>query len=168
MEPFKAIVDQYYPILYKIGRSFTRNQVDFDDLYQEMLIQIHASLQSFRSEAKLSTWLYRVALNTALTYNRNQKKSRHEVQTEDMGLLNEPDNDRHSSYEYRERIELLYASINELKKEDRAIILLHLEGKKSAEIAEILGISATNARVKFMRIKKQLQAILTRKGYERV
>lgn len=166
MEDFKSIVDEYYPIIYKIGRSFTNNSADFDDLYQEMLIQIHNSLKSFRSESKLSTWIYRVALNTALTFNRSDKKRQNETHTDDWEKIDREEDLESAAKERESKIEMLYTAINELKKEDRAIILLHLEGKQYDEISEIMGISQSNTGVKIMRIKNRLQTILRRKGYE--
>lgn len=166
MEDFKSIVDEYYPIIYKIGRSFTSNAADFDDLYQEMLIQIHDSLKSFRSESKLSTWIYRVALNTALTFNRSDKKRQSETYTDKWDKIDREEESDVVAQERESRIEMLYAAINELKREDRAIILLHLEGKQYDEISEIMGISQSNTGVKIMRIKNRLQTILRRMGYE--
>lgn len=166
MEDFKSIVDEYYPIIYKIGRSFTSNAADFDDLYQEMLIQIHDSLKSFRSESKLSTWIYRVALNTALTFNRSDKKRQSETYTDKWDKIDREEESDVVAQERESRIEMLYVAINELKKEDRAIILLHLEGKQYDEISEIMGISQSNTGVKIMRIKNRLQTILRRMGYE--
>ncbi len=168
MESFKPIVDEYYPIFYKIARSFTRKPADFEDLYQEMLIQVYQSLKNFRAQSKMSTWIYKVALNTAMTYSRSSKKRKQEVETGDMGGLDRAEEvDGAARKEEKEReIEILYESINELKKDDRAMILLHLEGKQYDEIAEIMGISKSNTGVKLMRIKKRLQSILIRKGYE--
>ena len=166
MEDFKSIVDEYYPIIYKIGRSFTSNAADFDDLYQEMLIQIHDSLKSFRSESKLSTWIYRVALNTALTFSRSDKKRQSETHTDKWDKIDREEESDVAAQERESRIEMLYVAINELKKEDRAIILLHLEGKQYDEISEIMGISQSNTGVKIMRIKNRLQTILRRMGYE--
>lgn len=167
MKDFKSIADEYYPILYKIGRSFTSNSADFEDLYQEMLIQIYDSLKNFRSESKLSTWIYRVALNTALTFNRSNKKKQTETYPDNWGNFEKEDKPETGAQDREASIELLYAAINELKKEEKAMILLHLEGKQYDEIADIMGISKTNTGVKLMRIKNRLQTILRRKGYER-
>lgn len=167
MESFKSIIDEYHPILYKIGRSFTNNRPDFDDLYQEMLIQIYHSLDGFRRESKISTWLYKVALNTAMTYNRKNKKKKREVQSDDMSIWDRQDDSTDTAQERDREVEMLYDAINELKKDERAMVLLHLEGKQYDEIAEIMGISQSNTGVRLMRIKKRLQSILIRKGYER-
>lgn len=167
MEDFRIIIEKHYPILYKIGRSYTGNSADFDDLYQEMLIQLYTSLKNFRKESKLSTWIYRVALNTALSYQRNDRKKIKAVKVEEQMLIMETDEGDREVNSKETQIEMLYASIKELKKDDRAIILLHLEGKSYDEISDIIGISKSNTGVKLMRIKKQLQEILIRKGYER-
>jgi RNA polymerase sigma-70 factor (ECF subfamily) len=169
MEYFKSIVEEYYPIFYKIARSFTRNSADFEDLYQEILIQVYQSLKNFREESKQSTWIYKVALNTAMTYSRGNKKKRREVETDDMASHDRgSQTDGPEKKEEEERkIEMLYESINKLNKDDRAMILLHLEGKQYDEIAEIMGISKSNTGVKLMRIRKRLQSILISKGYER-
>lgn len=167
MESFKSIIDEYHPILYKIGRSFTNTRSDFDDLYQEMLIQIYHSLDGFRRESKISTWLYKVALNTAMTYNRKNKKKKQEVQSDDMSIWDRQDDSTDTAQERDKEVEMLYDAINELKKDERAMVLLHLEGKQYDEIAEIMGISQSNTGVRLMRIRKRLQSILIRKGYER-
>ena len=168
MENFKAIIDEYHPILYKIGRSYTRHRADFDDLYQEMLIQIYQSLKSFRGESRMSTWLYRVALNTAMTFNRNNHKRQNEVAEADIARLERQEEPISEARKTDWDVEMLYEAIHELKKDDRAMILLHLEGKQYCDIADIMGISKTNTGVKLMRIRKRLQTILTRKGYERI
>lgn len=167
MKKFNQIIETHYPILYKIGRSYTRTNADFDDLYQEMLISVYDSLKSFREESKLSTWIYRVALNTALTYQRSNKKKSNEMPAEDLKQFGQEDSQGRDADGKEKKIELLYLSINELKKDERALILLHLEGKSYDEIADIMGISKSNTGVKLLRIKKQLQTILIRKGYER-
>lgn len=168
MENFKSIIDRYYGILYRIGRSYANNPADFEDLYQEMLIQIYEALKNFREEAKLSTYIYRVALNTALTYNRKSGKKKREAYPGSEASFERQDDNGDEAKKREQKIEMLYAGINELKKDERAIMLLHLEGKKYTEISEILGITETNARVKFMRIKKRLENILREKGYEQV
>lgn len=168
MEDFKAVIDEYYPLLYKVGRSFTDNKADFDDLYQEMLIQVYQSMKQFKGKSKLSTWIYRVALNSAISYNRKHKRKQREINSASYSFYDNAPEEKQDANEREKKIELLYESINELKKDERALILLHLEGKQYDEIAEIMGISRTNTGVKLMRVKKHLQRILTKKGYERI
>jgi RNA polymerase sigma-70 factor (ECF subfamily) len=161
---FQHIIDEYNGILYKIGRSYTREQADFDDLYQEMLIQLWKSFPRFRGEAKLSTWIYRVALNTALTYQKKKRGRDKEVELNPEITLSS-DSDPDGSAE--EKVDLLYACINELKRDQRALILLHLEGESYEEIARIMGITINNVGVRLSRVKTKLHSLLIEKGYGR-
>lgn len=167
---FQHIIDQHYGILYKIGRAYTRDQADFEDLYQEMLIQLWQSFPRFKGNSKLSTFIYRVALNTALTHQRKSKRRPGALHLEDqMYRLPDTSQDEAEAEQRRDaKVNLLYESINELKKEDRAIILLHLEGNSYEEMADILGITINNIGVRLLRVKKRLQKRLTAKGYARV
>lgn len=167
---FQHIIDQHYGILYKIGRAYTQDQADFEDLYQEMLIQLWQSFSRFQGNAKLSTFIYRVALNTALTHQRKAKRRVDQAGLEEQ-LYRLPDNSAGETEEMKQqeqRINMLYDSINELKKEDRAIILLHLEGNSYEEMADVLGITVNNIGVRLLRVKKRLQKLLMARGYERV
>lgn len=167
---FQHIIDQHYGILYKIGRAYTQDQADFEDLYQEMLIQLWQSFPRFKGNSKLSTFIYRVALNTALTHQRKTKRRPDALNLEDQ-MYRLPDtsqDDMEVEQRRSAKVELLYESINELKKEDRAIILLHLEGNSYEEMADILGITINNIGVRLLRVKKRLQKRLIAKGYARV
>ncbi len=166
MQDFKTIIQQYHPVLYKISRAYTKEEMDFEDLYQEMLIQLWQSLQSFKGEAKLSTWIYRVVLNTALSYNRKQSRSKTNIPVQHMPLELKAEESRDSNKE--KEIALLYQCIRELKKSDRSIILLHLAGKQYDEIAEITGLSKSNVGVKLNRIRKRLFTLLKANGYGRI
>ena len=162
-EQFKDIIREHHAMLYKIGRSYTSEEADFKDLYQEMLIQLWKSMKRFKGKAKLSTWVYRVVLNTALTYKRNKKRRAFtigRVQTiPSTELESLPLPEDSSSTE--DRVELLYRCINQLKKDERAIILLYLENHKYEEIAEITGLSTNHIGVKILRIKNQLAKLLS-------
>ena len=167
---FQHIIDNHNAILYKIARSYTREEVDFQDLYQEMLIQLWQSYPRFEGKSKLSTWIYRVVLNTAMTFSKKQNRRPDQIsidtslhQVADHPFL-QSEKEKYSN----QKIELLYHSIHELKKEERAIILLHLEGKSYKEMAEIIGITTSNIGVKITRIKKKLQELLIQNGYARI
>ena len=164
---FKEIIKENNGILFKIAHSYTCEKADFDDLYQEMLIQIWQSLKAFKNESKLSTWLYRVCLNTALSFNKNDKRANtNQNINEEITIPPEYDEGNRSSE--TERIKLLYHCIYLIKKEDRAIILLYLEGNKYDDISAITGLSTSNIGVKISRIKKQLYKLLKENGYERI
>lgn len=158
MENFKEIIKEYHPILYKIGRVYT-NDDDFDDLYQEMLIAIWKTLKNFRGDSKISTWLYKVALNTALTYQRKNKFSFFQKSNLDE-IENIPFTHENSAIEREASIEALYAAIKQLKSDDRSLVLLYLEEKSYEEMAEILGISTSLVGVKINRVKKKLFKLL--------
>lgn len=169
-ETFKNIVAEHNGILYKIARSYAAEKVDFDDLYQEILIQLWKSFNRFEGKAKLSTWIYRVALNTALTFTKKKKRGPQlsEVNSWVINKIDESVEDLAYEQEQQQRIDLLYACINELAKDERALILLHLEGKSYEESAEIMGITSNYVGVKIIRIKKRLYKLLSEKGYGRI
>ncbi len=166
-ETFKHIITDHNGILYKIARSYASEQADFDDLYQEILVQLWQSFPRFEGKAKVSTWIYRVALNTALTFTK--KKKRKLATSPVTAWIADTVEDRASQLAFekaqQKRIDLLYQCINELAKEERALILLHLEGKSYEESAEIMGITSNYVGVKIMRIKKRLFTLLSEKGY---
>ncbi len=169
-QEFKHIIDEYNGILYKIARSYTLGEADFKDLYQEMLIQLWQSYGRFRGESKISTWIYRVVLNTALTFQKKQKRnqSTNPIDNFSFKIPDEGGVGVEHVFQKEEKIELLYKCINQLGKDDRAIILLHLDEKKYDEIAEIIGLTTSHVGVKLMRIKKQLFKLLNEQGYGRI
>jgi RNA polymerase sigma-70 factor (ECF subfamily) len=154
MQDFQQIIKDHHAILFKIGRVYS-DEEDFDDLYQEMLIEIWKSLKNFGGQSKLSTWLYRVALNTAMSYNR-VKKRRWLPKVDFSKAENAPIEQSDHKQEEEAQIDKLLTSIQQLKKDDRSIILLYLEEKSYDEISEIVGISKSNVGVKINRIKKRL------------
>ncbi|MCH2233676.1 MAG: sigma-70 family RNA polymerase sigma factor [Crocinitomicaceae bacterium] len=152
MSTIEDIIQAHHGILFKICRAYADDE-DFDDLYQECLINIWKGLKSFEGDSKLSTWVYRVALNTSLTYSRNQK-TRNKNFSSGHQKMDQVQDD--SENELEERIELLLRAVRELEKNDRSVILLYLDKKSYKEISEILGITATNVGAKINRIKKKL------------
>ncbi|HAA14084.1 MAG TPA: hypothetical protein DCE41_21280 [Cytophagales bacterium] len=161
MENFPSLAKRFHPLLYKTGRSFTDTEADFQDLYQEMLIQLWQSLPRFKEQSALSTYVYRVVLNTAMTYRRQNKKHRILDELPETGLVD----DGPSAEEKEQEVNLLYKAIHALPPADRSIMLLYLDDKKYQEIAEILGITPSNVGVKINRIKKKLYTELKRLGY---
>jgi len=150
---FESWFAQYKSLFFKIVRAYAVTPMDMDDLFQEITIQVWRSVPSFREACAVSTWIYRIAINTALTWARKEKKHR---QTEGIGetvlLLQE------RSVELDERLTWLYAAIHQMDEIDRSITLLLLEGFSYKEMAAILGITETNVGVKINRIKKRLIA----------
>ncbi len=147
-------IHEHQGILHKICFVYSKNKSDREDLYQEMVLQLWKSYPSFRQEAKFSTWMYRVALNTAITLNKKVAIfENHKTQLSDEYAITEV-------IDYSEDIKILYKAISKLSKIEKAIIMLWLEEKAYNEIAEIVGISKKNVSVKLVRIKKKLAKII--------
>lgn len=160
MNDFKELVRQYHPMVYKICRAYTWSPDDLNDLYQEALIQLWKAMPSFEGKSKVSTFIYRVVLNTALIHKRKEKR-RYGREEEAAKQLME----HAQSVEEREEpttptVEMLYAAIHQLREEDRMMIVLYLEQKSYEEIAEIVGITKTNVGVRIGRIKERLYRLL--------
>ncbi|MGI9551835.1 MAG: RNA polymerase sigma factor, partial [Aurantibacter sp.] len=129
---------------------------DQQDLYQDIVYQLWKSYDTFRGEAKISTWMYRIALNTALTRLKKKKRQGHSVSI-DQVILEQTEN---YDPEFEERLRMLYQQIGQLNVLEKGIMLLLLEGKKYEEIAEITGLSASNVGTRISRIKQKLKTEL--------
>ncbi len=148
-------------ILHRICAVYTQDEESRNDLRQEMLLQLWRSYSSFRSRSSFSTWMYRVALNTALMYRRRQKRHRPAISIEDVPTLNA---DGHSSTD-DEDVRFLYRCIRELPKLDRAVILLQLEQKSYREISDVTGLSESSVSVRIVRIKQKLRTMLETRSH---
>ena len=144
-------------IVHKVCTLYTNNKEAHKDLFQEITIQLWKAYPKFRGEAKFSTWMYRVALNTAITLYR---KSKRKITTVDYDsvlfkIKAEPYEDT-----VDEQLKLMYTAIKQLGDIDKALVFMYLEDKNYKEISETLGITEVNARVKINRIKTKLRTIL--------
>jgi RNA polymerase sigma-70 factor (ECF subfamily) len=144
-------------IVHKICRAYTNNQSDHQDLFQEISIQLWKAYAKFRGDSKFSTWMYRVALNTAISLYR---KSKRQLKTSELY-----DNFKELAYEEYDdtkdqQLQLLYQAIHSLTDIEKALVLLYLDDKPYKEISTCLGISEVNARVKMNRTKTKLKNIL--------
>ena len=137
------------------------NQSDKEDLFQEVCLQSWKAIDSFRGESQFSTWLYRVALNTAITFIRKEKKQPSKVFTENL-----PDYSEEKS-NIEDQVKVMYKAIANLNKIDKALVMLYLEDYSYAEISEIIGITANNIAVKMNRIKVKLREA-TLKNFARI
>lgn len=142
-------------IIYKLVGLYAEDAEYKKDLYQEILLQTWKAYPSYRQEAKFSTWLYRICLNTILTQQRKKPILKY------ADLLEIVSPSIKNLAEQNEDAEGLRMGIKQLSEIDRAIISLHLDGYENAEIAEIIGISTNHIAVKLFRIKQQLAKILT-------
>ena len=154
---FLSDFDTNQNIVHKICRIYTNNIDDHNDLFQEITIQAWRNYPKFRGESKFSTWMYRVALNTAISLYR---KSTRQVKTQDFN--NVAFKIKTTDYDDTEEMQLkaLYKAVHKLNDIEKALIFLYLEDKPYSEISETLGISNVNARVKMNRAKVKLKNIL--------
>ncbi|MGV0752790.1 RNA polymerase sigma factor [Empedobacter brevis] len=138
------------------------NSENQNDLIQEIVLQLWKSFERFEGNSQFSTWMYRVSLNTALTYfKKEKKKEEHHTFIENLDQVDEVD-----SGEKETQLELFYKAVHELNKVEKALIFLFLEGQSHKEIASNLGITEVNARVKLNRTKEKIQNIIKKYGYE--
>jgi RNA polymerase sigma-70 factor (ECF subfamily) len=148
---FENWLDQHKALIFKVVRAYAFTATDQDDLFQEITIQVWHSIPSFRQESSVTTWIYRISLNTAIKWVRKERKH---AQAETL------DNVQHilqeSKIQMDERLVWLYKEIHQLDEIDRSITLLLLDGFSYKEMADILGITQSNVGVKINRIKKYL------------
>ncbi|HWB91765.1 MAG TPA: sigma-70 family RNA polymerase sigma factor [Puia sp.] len=143
-------------ILYKISASYCRNVSDREDLMQEMIYQLWKSAGKFDDHYKFSTWMYRIALNVAISFYRKARAGGVRVELGAEVQLAELA-DRGDREGLEERIELLQRFIGSLGELDKALMILYLEERSYKEIGEILGLSETNVATKLSRIKGRLK-----------
>jgi RNA polymerase sigma-70 factor (ECF subfamily) len=149
--------EQNQNIIHKVCRIYTSNQDAHNDLFQEIAIQLWKAYPKFRGESKLSTWMYRIGLNTAITLYRKSKRS---IVTQDFdSVLYRIESTSYDDTE-EEQLKLMYKAIQQLNDIDKALIFLYLEDVNYKEIAETMGITEVNARVRMNRIKTRLKTIL--------
>lgn len=154
-DKFISIIKDNQNLIYKICCSYCSNPENRKDLQQEILIQLWNSFSKFDGRVKISTWIYRIALNTAISFYRhacNQKNKKEMIDASVISLSGSG-----TETEYGANIELLYRFIDCLDEMDKALILLYLDDNKYKDIAEILGITETNVATKISRIKKKLK-----------
>ena len=155
-EAFIRLVSEHRGMLYKVCRLYCFTEADRQDLFQEIVFQLWRSFPSFRGEARISTWLYRIALNTAISGLRKKQSL---IRTVDPERLPTELQDIQYSAEKEEQVRLLYTAIEQLSEVERALTMLYLEDRSYQEMEEILGISQNNLRVKMNRIREKLRKI---------
>ena len=153
-DEFVQLIQEHKGIIFKICNSYCRNNSHREDLAQEIVYQLWRSYAQFSANYKFSTWMYTIALNTAISFYRKEKKGNAFAPiTEHLVEIKEIE----TGHETEKNILLLQQFINELKDLDKALMLLYLEEKSYNEIAEIIGISETNVATKIGRIKTILK-----------
>jgi len=151
---FVKLISENQKLIHKVCNVYCYTPEDRKDLFQDIVLQLWRSYSSFKGEAKFSTWLYSVSLNTAITQMRKPKKKMVELNSNTTdNLIAE------NGHENFEKHQLLQSLIKELNSVEKSIILLYLEEKTYQEIAHIMGMSKTNVSVRLVRIKKKLEEI---------
>jgi RNA polymerase sigma-70 factor (ECF subfamily) len=164
---FRRWLAEHAGLLWKVVRAFTVAPHDAEDLLQDIALQLWRSLPAFRGDAKESTWIYRVAFNTALVWKRDEKRRRakHEKLFELNGALHTSPKDSVSTRD-EEMVRQLYAAIRKLPRLDASLALMHLDGLSYREMSEVLGITESNVGVKLNRMRKQLAQMLKGTDHE--
>jgi RNA polymerase sigma-70 factor (ECF subfamily) len=152
---FQELLDRHRKIVFKVANTYARNAEDRADLAQEIAAQAWRAFPGYDAQRLFSTWLYRIALNVAISFVRGAAcRDRHSVALDeslhDVAGDSEPESD--------ERVRALYRFIGQLDALSRALLLLYLEERSYREIADILGISETNVATKISRLKQRIRA----------
>lgn len=155
-DEFLILLDEHKRILFKVANSYCRNPADREDLVQEMVLQIWRSFDRYDDRHRFSTWMYRVALNVAISFYRSEsRRSRTTVPADDSIL--EIAAEAPASAASEDDLRLLQRFMEQLDALDRALVILYLDGNRYDTIAEVLGISETNVGTKISRIKQKLR-----------
>lgn len=151
-QQFIMLLDENQKIVHKVCNLYMDSTSDREDLFQEITLQSWKAYGNFKGNSKFSTWLYRVALNTAITFFRKEKRKPKIFSAE---ILPELHPEAYDPVE--EQVQAMYKAIGELSKIDKAVVMLYLEDYSYLEVGEMLGISANNVAVKMNRIKTKLK-----------
>lgn len=154
---FVELLQKHQNIVHKVCRLYTNNADAHNDLFQEITIQLWRAFPKFRGEAKFSTWMYRVGLNTAITLYR---KSKRRIKTQEFDAVEYKIKSEDYDDTEEQQLKLLYKAVQQLNDIEKALVFLYLEDKDYREISATLGISEVNARVKMNRVKNKLRTIL--------
>lgn len=151
---FQEIIEQHKGILFKVARTYCPDEEERQDLIQEMMIQIWQSVHKYNDQYKITTWLYRISLNVAISFYRKNSTRTKKFTDLNEQMMETPVEDKS---ENETQLNLLEQFISELKEIDKALMILYLEDKSHIEIAEILGMSVSNVGTKAGRIKEKLK-----------
>jgi RNA polymerase sigma factor (sigma-70 family) len=153
-QKFHQIIEQHKGILFKVAKTYCRNDDDRQDLLQEMMIQVWKSLPKYNDTFAITTWLYRICLNVAISFYRKSatRQNFNVPLVEELTSIREEE-----SNQKQEQLSLLEKFISELDDLDKALMLLYLEDKSYAEMSKIMGLSVSNVGTKLGRIKEKLK-----------
>lgn len=161
-QAFLANIRKHKGVLYKVSKMYMDTAEDREDLFQEIILQLWKSYDNFKGNSEFSTWMYRVALNTAIVYLKKEKRKTPTIEFENsMDFISDE-----YSHEKENQLKYFYKAVQELNSIEKALIFLFLEGQSHKDIGKNLGLSEVNARVKLNRTKEKLQKIIQARGYE--
>jgi RNA polymerase sigma factor (sigma-70 family) len=152
-EHFQSRIEEHKKVLYKVCNSYCRDRDARDDLAQEIIIQLWQSFEKYDESRRFSTWMYRIALNVAISFYRREKTRTRYVISDEEHLLEAANESESQSDEIR----VLYEFIDGLDSLNKALVLLYLDGNNYQEIAEIVGISETNVATKISKLKSKMK-----------
>ena len=158
---FSLLIKNNQGLIIKVSRLYTNTLEDEEDLFQEIVLQLWRSYDTFKGDSKISTWMYRVALNTAITLFRKKTKSPQTDELQDFHYKDFLEDDD----EKQQKISLLYKVIKMLPNVERAIVMMYLDDLPYRDISENLGITEVNARVKMNRLKKTLKELMEKNAW---
>ncbi|MBL1220501.1 RNA polymerase sigma factor [Chryseobacterium sp. L7] len=156
-QEFLDKMEKHKGIIFKISKMYMSEKDDRDDLFQEITYQIWKAYPNFRGQSEFSTWLYRIALNTAIIFLKTEKR-RSFISNEDFSEMKVIQDEYDEEKE--EKLARMYKAVQQLDSLDKAFIFYYLEDFSGKEIADQMGISEGNARVKMNRAKNKLKDIL--------
>lgn len=158
-EEFSALITEHQKLIYKVCHFYADQPQDVEDLFQEIVLNLWRAYPTFEQRSKISTWMYKVALNTAITQLRKAKRrQRREANVDLMAVATTEVATGGAGYNVQRHV--LHEAIKRLNKVERAIIVLYLEEHSYREMADIMGISENYVGVQLNRIKKKLRALL--------
>lgn len=156
---FTQLIENNQGIVHKVCRIYTDTPEEHEDLFQEIVLQLWKSFDSFEGKSKFSTWMYRVGLNTAITLIRKKKRNLPTSSIDSQTYFDLKANEVDEAQE--EQLRVLYAAIKKLNDVERALVLLYLEDMSYKEISSTMGITEVNARVKMSRIRVKLKELMS-------
>ncbi len=156
---FIRIIESNQGIIKSLCNAYSSSYEDRKDVFQDIILQLWKSFETFRGDSKISTWIYKVSLNTILAKVRKEKKK---IATESIGCSEPPFSNSRADND----VELLNIVIQSLTGVDKAIVILYLEGYKNKEISQILDITATNVSTRLSRVKAELKTKFQNHHYE--
>jgi RNA polymerase sigma-70 factor (ECF subfamily) len=152
-QAFTTLIQKHQGLLFKVTTLYTDTKEDQQDLFQEVVYQLWKYFDTFRNESKITTWMYRVAMNTAITHLKKNKRKPNAISVEEVIIATKEGADT----EYEDRVRKLYNYLNRLNPLEKGVMLLLLDGKSYKDISEITGLRPSNVGTRISRIKTKLK-----------